>query len=515
MLKKYILALLLIFGFAGLTACSSGSSNGETEIVDMSEGIDQALDEELLDEELVSDFGEDDLGADDLLNSSFDTDIVEETIEDSIPDIEMPEDAVADAGSDIFDNPDIFSDDIAAVTDEYVTEEIVTSPPEYNTAETSDLFEDNSSIVSSNEYDDAQLFEDTSSNISTNSFNDSDLFEDASPGGAAAAPMYTSNMIDGGAATYVEDGGSAFFEDSGNRSWVPVRKMASAPFYKNGILANALYVVRDGDTINSISQKIFGMDKSTELLQVNTTLGNGVKVGDKVYYNSPQRTNDDSRMQTFYEDMGMAAEFYVSSRGENIRAASEKLLGNSNSWKEVWATNPDVESKWEIPEGTTLRYWAGSSNMAAMTPPPQPAAPEPPPRPMIDKVADSARAATDTIKDSVADMRDDIMPPPEEPMDVADNDEVPPPPSFGSVESTPPPPPAPPGTNRANRNNKTADAPAAVNKRKVAKASSKNQTMAIGAVGILLLGAAMLIFLIRRRRKSDVSYATQTHTHIE
>ena len=100
-------------------------------------------------------------------------------------------------------------------------------------------------------------------------------------------------------------------------------------------------------------------------------------------------------------------------------------------------------------------------------------------------------------------------------MEVAQNDEpIPPPPSFGSVDATPPPPPAPPARKRMKRDKKTADIPA-VNKRKVAKASSKNQTMAIGAVGILLLGAAMLIFLIRRRRKTDVSYATQTHTHIE
>lgn len=569
MLKKYLLALIIAFGFAGLTACSSGSSGGETEAVDLSEGIDDALDDELLDEELVGDLSEETLDSGDLLDSSFDTDIVEETIEDSIPDIEVPIE-VADGGSEIFDNPDIFGDE--SVITEPVSDiaETITVPTEapIEIADAGmDLFEETETITVPTDSGNAEFFEETTTSYAdtvpmaetypVTTSNDSAIFESEAPQSYANNNYNDSDFFESGQSLYSDagynsnytDGGQAYFlEDGGARSWTPVKKMKEAPFYRGNQLANTLYVVREGDTMRSISQKIYGMDKSSDLLAINTTLSRGIKVGDKVYYNSPRRINDESRMITFYEDVGMAPEFYVTSSGENIRSASKKLLGHSGSWKEVWATNPDIESKWDVAQGTTLKYWADASNISTVA-----SAPQPPQESMAERMAkkaadaaaEAARKAKEMAENSAANMGDAIetakndmadgaanmvdgakdmaangadaikqeVLPEEEPIEVAANEEIPPPPGFGTVDSTPPPPPAPPARKRIDRK-KVADAPE-INKRKVAKASSKNQTMAIGALGILLLGAAMLIFLIRRRRKTDVSYATQTHTHIE
>ena len=56
---------------------------------------------------------------------------------------------------------------------------------------------------------------------------------------------------------------------------------------------------------------------------------------------------------------------------------SETLLGDKDSWKEVWATNPHVESKDYIPAGIDLKYWTDTNNstetlMAAAPPIPEP-----------------------------------------------------------------------------------------------------------------------------------------------
>src|SRR5690606_18208841 len=71
----------------------------------------------------------------------------------------------------------------------------------------------------------------------------------------------------------------------------------------------------------------------------------------------PNRPNDQEKMLTFYEDNGIPSQVYQSGPDESIRTISKKLLGHERSWMEVWATNPSVESKWLLPEGTTLRYW--------------------------------------------------------------------------------------------------------------------------------------------------------------
>lgn len=148
------------------------------------------------------------------------------------------------------------------------------------------------------------------------------------------------------------------------KRWVPVKKIADHPFRKFGFLINAVYIARPGDTLQIISQKIFPKERQEgveeNLLSINPHLrGKKMKVGDKVYYNSPKRPLDEENLFVFYQDQGFSSEIYTTSKRENIRNISENLLGDRNSWKEIWATNSHVTSKWIIPAGTSLTYWTG------------------------------------------------------------------------------------------------------------------------------------------------------------
>lgn len=141
------------------------------------------------------------------------------------------------------------------------------------------------------------------------------------------------------------------------QGWVPVKKIKDVPFEKNGRLLNTVYIFRTDTDLASVSQKIFGEDRSAQLLEDNPHLARGAKTGDKLYYNSPSRPTDSSTMKVAYEDVGQVAQEYVTKVGDNIRSFSESLLGFPDAWKEVWATNASVESKDEVSEGLSLRYW--------------------------------------------------------------------------------------------------------------------------------------------------------------
>ncbi len=289
-------------------------------------------------------------------------------------------------------------------------------------------------------------------------------------------------------------------------TWIPVKKIVDAPFNKRGTLVNTVYLARPGDDINAISQKIYGTDKTSDLLTVNPWLGRGIKTGDKVYYNSPNRPDDNSVLKTYYEDVGLTPEIYVSKSGDNIRRVSSDLLGDNDAWKEVWATNPDVESKMEIPEGTQLRYWAstdGMTNVADNN--------EPPPQNIEDELPPPPEQASNDLPPAAGSASNDPPPPPPPPPappSQASNDLPPPPPpapdmaASGSLQ--PPPPPAPPKPKRINKRGK---------KKTMAMSEDKDDLMTIAIGGILLLAAIVLLARKRKARSSSMDF--NTHTQIE
>lgn len=264
------------------------------------------------------------------------------------------------------------------------------------------------------------------------------------------------------------------------RPVVSLKKIKDVPYKQGDLLLNTVYLARDGDNMDSVAAKT-GRSKG-DLRKANSYLSRGVKVGDKIYYNSPNRPTDENQMLTYYEDNNIPAQTYVSKSGENIRDIAQQLLGNRESWKELWSTNMQVESKGALDEGTQLRYWPAGTSAPAPTmadnnqPIPEPFPETPPP-------ADPGLAMNDPVADPLA--AGTIEPPP------------PPPPSE------PPPPPPPP---------QDPPKPPKMAKKDmglIIPGLDKDTTIIVGGVALLAV-FAILVMVIKRSRSRRISSTTQT-----
>lgn len=281
-----------------------------------------------------------------------------------------------------------------------------------------------------------------------------------------------------------------------------LQKVATTPWKVGGTLYNTVYFARPGDSLSSISQTIYGTpDRVDELKKGNTMFSRrDVKPGDKVYYNSPHRPDDASRVITYYEDNGIAPETYVANDGDNIRQISKSLLGYDGAWKEVWASNT-VESKQGIPAGTELRYWKSSPMAAAPVQPPAqpsqelatsqpPASSLPPPPDMnqeMEQMPDMAQSEPPPMPEPAMD-----MPPPPPPMDLA--------------QSEPPPPPPPPAPEAPPVSEASVD--------DSAPGMDSDTTMALGVVGLAAAGLALLIVMRKKRKQKELEQQGLDNTHV-
>lgn len=308
-------------------------------------------------------------------------------------------------------------------------------------------------------------------------------------------------------------------------AWVPVKKMKTAAFMAGNTNLNRVYVARAGETRPQIAQKIYGdKARSKDLLKWNGFLSRGVKTGDKIYYSSPTNPTD-GNMMTYYEDVGIPAQNYVSRDGDNIREVAKTLLGSNDSWKEVWSTNPDVESKGNIPAGLNIRYWPeGSAGAAAPTlahnetPPAEPAPVQdplahqaPPPAPSQDPLA-APPADPLAPNDPVA--MQPPQPPAQDPMHAPTGTPASVPPVVGSTDPMNQPPSQPPAVVAPVQ--KPAHAPKATadNEGKPEGAAGTEEAdnmMMMGLAGIVILAAGAVAFLMRRSRsrKVDLTQTTQ------
>lgn len=150
---------------------------------------------------------------------------------------------------------------------------------------------------------------------------------------------------------------------------VPVSKIGKDPYFKNQRLMNTVYIARQGDDPGSISEKLFGKDNISILMADNPRLSEGASVGDKIYYNSPNRPDDKKEILTFYEDKKIPAQYYTTKEGDNIQKIGRELLGHDDAWKEIWATN-DLQTQALLPAGIKLRYWSGGESVAPPIEPP-------------------------------------------------------------------------------------------------------------------------------------------------
>lgn len=341
---------------------------------------------------------------------------------------------------------------------------------------------------------------------------------DASAGQAETAPPTetpTETPVGGDMAATPPAEDSAFTEAPATppaKAMVPVKKVAEFPFFAGGQNLNTVYVAREGDTLASVSKKIYGADRAKDLKKANPNLPNKLKVGDKVYYNSPNRPNDQEKMMTFYEDNGIPAQVYQTGPDESIRTISKKLLGHDRSWMEVWSTNPSVESKWILPEGTSLRYWPGDAMAVG--------GPE-----AVKPVGDAEPVGADEpeMATNLPPVSEPAPPPSAEPEPISPTDEAPgaepgmgetlpsapvveeapaaapiePEPAAPDIALPPPPPPPPRAEETAVAEKKPSLVESILGG---GKGSSENLLL---VAGVLTLGLAGALIVIRRRRKAN------------
>ncbi len=276
---------------------------------------------------------------------------------------------------------------------------------------------------------------------------------------------------------------------------------------KDGGWINTVYIARPKEKLTDISQKIFGSDKTKDLKAIadNAYLkSRAPKAGDKIYYTSPNRPDDSSKMLLYYEDMGLVPKTYVAKPGENLRKISKELLGYDNAWKEVWSSN-SIESKTSLKDGEILRYWTQDSNeVMAMAPP------SAPPQAGV-AVVDSSQAPQATASMAASEppvpapAESSELPPP--PADANANLPSPPPADASMAANAPPPPP--PAVEDAAAPSPDAEAAAGVADKKKAKLDeaadeeesgglSSDTMMSMGALGVLV---ALLAFVIIRKKK--------------
>ena len=158
---------------------------------------------------------------------------------------------------------------------------------------------------------------------------------------------------------------------------VSLNKIMTVPYTKAGQIVNTVYIARPNEDISRISQKIYGRNEVDQLLKINPHLKNrSVVVGDKIYYNSPNRPNDNSRLLVYYQDNNISPSYYNLSHGDNIRTIATQLLGHPKSWKEIWAINPNLQSKSKVETSLSIVYWPQSAGQALYNNPTPPPAPE-------------------------------------------------------------------------------------------------------------------------------------------
>ncbi len=393
----YIVFMTLVFGVIG---CSSNS--GHEDDLDISE---------IKEIEATGEFSEDEFFSDEDLSA-----VGEEQLVDDIPGLEdelegevvgVEEDlniAENEPGLDLADDIDKVSEDDALAFDDLFSQDDaeVKSEPNTTPALEDDLgFDDNvdSKEVGAVQEDVAKVDEsdalkgDAFVSPSESKLEDEDMDTDLLAADVSVDSDYSSQvgLSDGPASDFLKEEVSidVSYAKSLNKGalkgLISVKKMKTVPYSINGVLVNAIYFVREGDSLKTIAHRIYGQGSGVDFKLVNPHLKEGgLKVGQKVYYNSPIRSQDRSRLLTYYEDSALPVQVYNAREGENIRVVSKALLGHGRSWMEVWATNQQIESKGNLKAPVRIRYWKGgvrqapvlAKNNQPVVPPPIPKEPE-------------------------------------------------------------------------------------------------------------------------------------------
>ncbi len=292
------------------------------------------------------------------------------------------------------------------------------------------------------------------------------------------------------------------------------QKMKTETWTVGDKVVNTVYFARKGDTAKSITEKIYGdATRLKEIKKINAVLKNReARVGDKIYYNSPTRPDDSTKVITYFEDKGIQPQIYQAKEGDKVKNVAKELLGSSDGWKELYGSN-SFESKKTLDPGTEVKYWkddAGAAAPVASTDTGLPPAPqtEMAPPPPVDTATMPPPPPPDMgTPPPPPDMAGTPPPPPPDmgtpppPPDMAGTP-PPPPPDMGTPPPPPPdmastPPPPPPDMNGAAGMTKD---PASEHGDGSTIAGMDQETIMIVGIGAAALLLAV-IFIVKRKNK--------------
>jgi LysM repeat protein len=134
-------------------------------------------------------------------------------------------------------------------------------------------------------------------------------------------------------------------------SVVPV--VAATPFQVDNFWMNAFYFVRNGDSWEKISQKLYSRPDRAGLLK-NWNPQTKLVAGSIVYYNSPTRPEDSESMKIFSEDFGHPLEQVKVKTGDSLSSLALARFGSPVSWKEIAAINPQLSNPDQLEVGQVL-----------------------------------------------------------------------------------------------------------------------------------------------------------------
>ncbi len=106
---------------------------------------------------------------------------------------------------------------------------------------------------------------------------------------------------------------------------------------KGNILLNRYYIMRKGDTAETLSLLFYGVtDKASDIKKWNQNVQ--WKSGEILLYASPLLPSD-TNMLSFYEERNVSTHEYSVSSGDTLLTIAQKWHNSSDRWKEIGITN--------------------------------------------------------------------------------------------------------------------------------------------------------------------------------
>jgi nucleoid-associated protein YgaU len=118
------------------------------------------------------------------------------------------------------------------------------------------------------------------------------------------------------------------------------------------------YLIQVGDTLASISQKIYGTSSSWRTIASENNLSNPnlIYVGDVIYYSLSGTT------RKFAESYETAPRKTVTVQaGDSLSIIAARVYGSEGAWRTLWKENPSVSNPDELKVGMVLSYRGGSA----------------------------------------------------------------------------------------------------------------------------------------------------------